>query len=142
MQTDMRSGLEKEIKKYLRDIKYLLPADAGTKKKFLSGLESEIYESVADKENVSMDDIIDQFGTSADVAKAFIDSADIKYIRKRLSIKRVISFVLIAALLVWVIGFTVACVVSKIEAENGYFVEYMYEGEPDGGYYRVGAIAD
>lgn len=89
-----------------------------------------------------MDDIIDQFGTSADVAKAFIDSADIKYIRKRLSIKRVISFVLIAALLVWVIGFTVACVVSKTEAENGYFVEYMYEEKPDGGYYRVGAIAD
>lgn len=126
----MRSELEKEIKKYLKEIKYLLPADGRTKKKFLSGLESAIYEYASDKENFTMPDIIERFGTTTEVAKVFIDCADIKDIRRRLSIKKLICAAVVAALLLGAGAFAAFRAAADFaDTEKGYTVEYDYSAQ-------------
>lgn len=124
MQTQicMQKELKKEISKYLKEIMLLLPGDSGSKRKYISGLKEDIYDFAADNESVTIRDIVLHFGEKEEIAKQYMDTLDIKAVKRKLSIKRVVSAILIIALIVWSVAVFVGAVTSRNEIQEGYFI--------------------
>lgn len=124
MQTQicMQKKLKKEISKYLKEIILLLPGDSGSKRKYISGLKEDIYDFAADNESVTIRDIVLHFGEKEEIAKQYMDTLDIKAVKRKLSIKRVVSAILIIALIVWSVAVFVGAVTSRNEIQEGYFI--------------------
>ena len=124
MQTQicMQKKLKKEISKYLKEIMLLLPGDSGSKRKYISGLKEDIYDFAADNESVTIRDIVLHFGEKEEIAKQYMDTLDIKAVKRKLSIKRVVSAILIIALIVWSVAVFVGAVTSRNEIQEGYFI--------------------
>lgn len=62
--------MSKEIKKYLKEIKLLLPAFSKEEKKFLRDLTERIEDYLDENPNATMQDIENQFGTLWKLRKA------------------------------------------------------------------------
>lgn len=124
MQTQicMQKKLKKEISKYLKEIILLLPGDSGSKRKYISGLKEDIYDFAADNESVTIRDIVLHFGEKEEIAKQYMDTLDIKAVKRKLSIKRAVSAILIIALIVWSVAVFVGAVTSRNEIQEGYFI--------------------
>lgn len=124
MQTQicMQKKLKKEISKYLKEIILLLPGDSGSKRKYISGLKEDIYDFAADNESVTFRDIVLHFGEKEEIAKQYMDTLDIKAVKRKLSIKRAVSAILIIALIVWSVAVFVGAVTSRNEIQEGYFI--------------------
>ena len=118
----MQKKLKKEISKYLKEIILLLPGDSGSKRKYISGLKEDIYDFAADNESVTIRDIVLHFGEKEEIAKQYMDTLDIKAVKRKLSIKRVVSAILIIALIVWSVAVFVGAVTSRNEIQEGYFI--------------------
>ncbi len=131
MQTQicMQKELKKEISKYLKEIMLLLPGDSGSKRKYISGLKEDIYDFAADNESVTIRDIVLHFGEKEEIAKQYMDTLDIKAVKRKLSIKRAVSAILIIALIVWSVAVFVGSVISRSETANGYVVVDIANGE-------------
>lgn len=124
MQTDMHKELKKEIHKYLNDIKCLMPCDIGNKNKYLRGLKEEIYDYVADNNIVSISDIVSHFGEKEEVVKLYLDTLEVKSIKRKVNIKQAVVTVLIAALVIWGVMLIVGSAVSRTETSSNYIVSY------------------
>lgn len=124
MQKNMHKELEKEISRYLNDIKCLMPGDNSSKRKYLRGLKNEIYDYAEENEVVSMGDIVLHFGEEEEVAKLYVDTLDVKSMKKNFSIRRLIIIVLITALAVWGVMLIVGSAVSRTETSSNYIVSY------------------
>ena len=62
--------MSKEIKKYLKEIKLLLPAFSKEEKKFLRDLLERIEDYLDENPNATMQDIEKQFGTPMEMVKS------------------------------------------------------------------------
>ena len=80
--------MSKEIKKYLKEIKLLLPAFNKEEKKFLRDLMERIEDYLDENPNATMQDIENQFGTPMEIAQSYMSSLDLDVLLKRLSISR------------------------------------------------------
>lgn len=128
MQTQicMQKELKKEISKYLKEIILLLPGDSGSKRKYISGLKEDIYDFAADNESVTFRDIVLHFGEKEEIAKQYMDTLDIKAVKRKLSIKRAVSAILIIALIVWSVAVFLGSVKSKEDVQTGYFISGQF----------------
>ncbi|MDE5963781.1 MAG: hypothetical protein K2G65_00060 [Eubacterium sp.] len=130
-------SLNREINKYIIDVKSYLICDWRTRQKFLKDLKNDINDFVDEKEDVTMDDIRDRFGEPEKISRSFLEGADLKKIKRRMNFGRTIIVGVIAALLIWlgVLLFTV--IHPYVEEPKTYMVEYMHdetvEGEVIGG---------
>ena len=106
MPTDMQNELKKESSKYLKNIKHLLPGDSGSKRKYIKGLKEQIYDFADESDDISFHDILLYFGEEKDIAQEYIEILDINTVKRKLGIKRVVSVVLVIALLVWSVSAT------------------------------------
>lgn len=122
MQTDMHKELKKEIHRYLNDIKYLMPGDVGSKRKYLRGFKEQIYDFAAENGIASMRDIILHFGEKEEVARLYTDTLDYKLIKRKMKIKRTVAVLLVSALVVWGVAAAAGSVVSKTEEKNWHVV--------------------
>lgn len=122
MQTDMQKELKKEIKKYLNAVKYLLPGDSGSKRKYISGLKEQIYDFAEDNENITFRDILLHFGEKEVVVQQYIKALDVKTVKRKMGVRRAAVAALVAALVIWsaVMCFVVA---DAHYASNGYYFE-------------------
>ena len=93
---------EKELRKYLQQIKILIPVRSPDVKKFLRDFRSSLEEYTEEHPDWTMEDIIQRFGSSVDVVHDYISAIDPEDIRKRLVkfrlIRNVVIIVVIAAL--------------------------------------------
>ena len=128
MQTQicMQKELKKEISNYLKEIILLLPGDSGSKRKYISGLKEDIYDFAADNESVTFRDIVLHFGEKEEIAKQYMDTLDIKAVKRKLSIKRAVSAILIIALIVWSVAVFLGSVKSKEDVQTGYFISGQF----------------
>lgn len=133
MQTQicMQKKLKKEISKYLKEIILLLPGDSGSKRKYISGLKEDIYDFAADNESVTIRDIVLHFGEKEEIAKQYMDTLDIKAVKRKLSIKRVVSAILIITLIVWSVAVFFGSVKSNNDMQEGYFISGQFIEEKD-----------
>lgn len=133
MQTQicMQKELKKEISKYLKEIILLLPGDSGSKRKYISGLKEDIYDFAADNESVTFRDIVLHFGEKEEIAKQYMDTLDIKAVKRKLSIKRAVSAILIIALIVWSVAVFIGSVKSNNDMQEGYFISGQFIEDKD-----------
>lgn len=127
----MQKELKKEISKYLKEIILLLPGDSGSKRKYISGLKEDIYDFAADNESVTFRDIVLHFGEKEEIAKQYMDTLDIKAVKRKLSIKRAVSAILIIALIVWSVAVFFGSASSRNEENKGYFVSGQFIEDKD-----------
>lgn len=121
--------LNSEIKKYIVDVKSYLICDFRTRRRFINDLKNDIACFVDENENVTMDDVRKRFGEPKDIAKGFFENADIKKIKKRMTIGRTVVIGVIIALLIWLSIWLFVVIHPYIEEPETYIVEYMHDGD-------------
>ena len=124
-----KSYFEKVTDGYLREIKSLMVCDDGTKKKFLKDLKRDVYDYTIEENADSIEMIIEHFGTPEEIAKSFLENADIKKIKRKMNIRTVILAGVLAALLIWIVYLT-AAVIDIHWSNGGYDVVTWEDPKP------------
>ena len=100
--------LNKDVKKYIKDINAYLICDWGTRNKFNSDLKNDIDEYMENNSVTDFSSVYDHFGEPHDIAKGFLENADTKKIKRKMDIMKVVVTAVIIALVMWGIGITAA----------------------------------
>ncbi len=126
MMTD--KGFEKETKKYIKSIKSLLLCDMQTKRRFIKDFKDDLSGYIEDNNIADIKNVYAHFGTPEQVAKGFLETADIKNIKKKMNISKIITIGVVCAVMVWVFCLVGALVNSYLEEKNSYDVIEEYDG--------------
>ena len=113
-----RAPLNREIKKYIIDVKSYLICDWRTRQKFLKDLKNDINDFVDEKEDVTIEDISNRFGEPEKISRSFLEGADLKKIKRHMNFGRILAVTAAVALIIWAVGMTVAV----IDSSGGYLV--------------------
>ena len=118
--------LNKEVKKYIKDINSYLICDCSTRNKFIRDLKSDIDEYIEGNSVTDFDSVYNHFGEPRDIAKGFLENADTKKIKRKMDITKVALIAVIIALVMWGIGITAAWIDAH-ESNTGYNITEMGE---------------
>lgn len=88
-----------ETRKFLKQVKNLLPIFSKQEKRFLKDLENDISEYFNVHPNSTVEDIANEFGTPNDIVHDYIESIDLDYIIKRISTRKIVRRTLICIVL-------------------------------------------
>ncbi len=122
-----RAPLNREIKKYIIDVKSYLICDWRTRQKFLKDLKNDINDFVDEKEDVTIEDIRNRFGEPEKISRSFLEGADLKKIKRRMNFGRTIIVGVIAALLIWLGALLFAVIHPYVEEPKTYIVEEVHD---------------
>lgn len=122
-----RAPLNREIKKYIIDVKSYLICDWRTRQKFLKDLKNDINAFADEKEDVTIEDIRDRFGEPEKISRSFLENADLKKIKRRMNFGRTIIVGVIAALLIWLGALLFAVIHPYVEEPKTYIVEEVHD---------------
>ena len=75
----------KDIKAFVRNIEILIPVNDANSKRFLRDIQSSITEYAYNHSGCSIDDIVQEFGSSRDIALDYIESLDIDNLIRKLT---------------------------------------------------------
>lgn len=120
--------LDKDIKNYIKEVKSLLICDYKTQNKFIGDIKCRLDEHIENGLIHNIDDVYKRMGTPQDIAKAFFENADVKKVKKKMNITKIILIGVIIALVIWAAGIT-AVVIDEHIAGAGYIVNEMVDGE-------------
>ncbi|MDD6043352.1 MAG: DUF6120 family protein [Eubacteriaceae bacterium] len=95
----------KELKRYFRQIKSLLPVYTKEEKKFLRDYKKSVIDYAADNPDLSFDDIMEHFDEPTDVVYNYIVATDQEYLYKRISLSSMLKKVLIVITIAALIAF-------------------------------------
>ena len=118
MPIDMQNELKTELKKYLKDIKHLLPSDRDSKTEFMDGLTEQIEDFVAENKDATFYDILLTFGEPKEIADEYSAGIEAKEIKKRTSIKNAIIIALVVAIAIWSVAVTAGAALSRVEEQK------------------------
>ena len=117
------------IARYVREVNKELIATPKQKRKLFGDLKSDIHDRIADGKIAGYEDIVAHFGTPEQVAKDFFATADIKEIKKKLMIRRIIISAVLFCVLLWV-GVVAYLKYEAQKSIHDYAVEsFVVEGE-------------
>lgn len=122
-----RAPLNREIKKYIIDVKSYLICDWRTRQKFLKDLKNDINAFADEKEDVTIEDIRNRFGEPEKISRSFLEGADLKKIKRRMNFGRTIIVGVIAALLIWLGALLFAVIHPYVEEPKTYIVEEVHD---------------
>lgn len=118
-----------EIDKYIKTIRKQIPYKTNETKRFIDDLKSNVNNYVEDNQVKDIAEIKLQFGTADEVANAFLETVDIKTVKRKISIKRFIICLVVAVITIWSF-----CIISGTidsnEANGIYEVHYVVDEEP------------
>lgn len=118
--------LTKGARRYLREVRNLLPGKKGEKEKIVSGLSELIRAYTEQNRQVDYSWIVERFGTPQQVAASCLEEMDALEISRQISVKkRIIRIVMatsIAIMLFWV-GVVVSALIHHRINDNGYMVD-------------------
>lgn len=120
--------LDKDIKNYIKEVKSLLICDYKTQNKFIGDIKCRLDEHIENGLIHNIDDVYKRMGTPQDIAKAFFENADVKKVKKKMNITKIILIGVIIALVVW-ISILLGAVIHPYVEESGYIVDEMVDGE-------------
>lgn len=96
--------MNKDSKKYIRDLKLFLPIHSKKEKQLFSDIKSRLEELTADSPEVTYEQICDELGAPQEVVSEYFFNSDTEYLVKKLRftqyIRRVFLIVVIAILIV------------------------------------------
>lgn len=87
--------MNKEVERYIKYVKKLIPIRSKDKKEFIKLLTEQINEFANEKEHCTYQNIVDEFGTPNEVAGSYIEIVNSKIIIKNLNNKKIIKIVFI-----------------------------------------------
>ncbi len=119
-----------DIDKYIRTVHKQIPYKTNETKKFTDDLKSNINNYVEDNQVNDIEEIKLQFGTEEEVANAFLETVDIKTVKRKISIKRLITVLIVAVIAIWSIGVTIGTIQSN-NANSTYIHYSQIENESD-----------
>lgn len=122
----MDNALQKELKKYIREVKKLLICDSKTKKKFIKDFSESLYDYADSKDETDIHIIRKHFGNPEEIAKSFLSEMDIKTVKKRMALKSVILTALIIIISVISVTAIEICIDSHTSA-HGTGIETLYD---------------
>lgn len=122
MPIDMQNELKKEISKYLKNIKHLLPGSKDSKTEFLDGLHEQIEDFVAENEDATFHDILLTFGEPKEIADEYSAGIDAQEIKKSTRIKKAIIIALVVAIVIWGVAMCFMAADAHF-SYNGYYVD-------------------
>lgn len=119
--------MNKDIKKYISQIKGCMLCDGGTKRRCINDLKSDIQDYIDTEGTQDIEKIKARFGAPEQIAKAFLMEMDVKKVKRKLDIRRAVIAVALAVVLIWGIGVSVALIEEY--ANPGYCVEILTDEE-------------
>lgn len=100
----MSNKLARDIKKYKRQIKANLLCGTKLSKQFLSDLSDSINNYIEKNNITQLTEVQNHFGSPEQIAQSFLAETDISVIRKKVRLKQIFTFILVAALLAWIVA--------------------------------------
>lgn len=126
-------SVNNEVKIYVKNIKKRLLYNTKESKQYLKNLETNIMEYVDEFQVTDMASIKSHFGSEEEIANAFLETIDIRTIKRKIKIKHSVIFFVVAMTILWFIGVTLS--VAEGKKENlSYEVQYAVENESNSKY--------
>lgn len=88
--------MNNDIKKYLKEVKLIIPLNSKEKKEFILMLENRIKETHL----CTYEDIVNELGKSSEVASSFIDDTDTNILMKSINRTRIIKRCALAIIMI------------------------------------------
>lgn len=79
------------IDKYISDIKSLMPFNSKKEKEYLKQFKKDILQYKENNDNITYDDLTEQFGYPKDIVYGYLDMQNNDYILDRISIKNTLK---------------------------------------------------
>lgn len=111
-----------EIDKYIKTISKQIPYKSDETKKFIDDLKSNINNYVEDNQVKDIAEIKLQFGTEDEIANAFLETVNIKTVKRKISIKRLLICFVVAVITIWSIGVIIGTIQSN--NANSTYIHY------------------
>jgi len=124
---------DRDIKKYLHNVKKLLHCPRVQRREFLRQLEANIYSYISENEVEDMEGVIKEFGSPEDIAQGFLEESSIKTVNRSVDVKRKAYFAIIAIVLVAAISVVVIELMDferNQQYRDGYWVDTIGYGSP------------
>ena len=116
----MNDLMKSQLDEYYKNVEQLLLCDRKSKRVFLTDLKNDVNEFIQQEPLADFACVLSSFGTPQEIAESFLRNADIAKIKKRMNIKKIVLFSLLAVLLVY-ICFVIASFIDVHTESHGYF---------------------
>ncbi len=116
---------QKEINRYIKDIKKELLYNSKQSREFLAGLRQNVCDFAAENENADIGAVKEHFGKPEEIAATFFEQYDKNEIKRKVNVRRVAVIVGIMMFLVFAIG--VSVIVMENREEIGYLETHIIE---------------
>ena len=97
--------MNKETKKYLKDVENALVGSGKQKADFLKSVTTGVEEAYTENSNVTYNELCVRFGEPSAIAKEMICDADVGEIKKKINIKKVIAISLAVLLAIIAVSY-------------------------------------
>ncbi len=131
--TEHSGVADRDVEKYLRDVRKLLHCPRAQRREFLRQLEANIYSYISENEVGNMEGVIKEFGSPEDIAQSFLDEIDTKLVRRSIRSSQRNACIALGILLVTSIFLVTICMIELIDHINfrdGYWVDTIGYGSP------------
>ncbi len=110
---------QKEINRYIKDIKKELLYGTKESRQFLKELKQNVTDYAEENQNADMAEVTEQFGKPEDIAATFFEQYDKNEIKRKVNVRRVAVIVGIVMLVVFTVSLTTA-VINSYKSVNGF----------------------
>ena len=104
------SNFQKELNQYKSEVRKKLLCDSKISKAFFSDFENDIDNYISENNVTSIEEIYNHFGTADDIANAFFATNDVKSVKKKVNIKKLIAVLVVAIIAIWAVGMAVIAI--------------------------------
>ncbi|MBQ7862075.1 MAG: hypothetical protein IJ349_07740 [Clostridia bacterium] len=115
---------QKEINRYIKDIKKELLYGTKESRQFLKELKQNVTDYAEENQNADMAEVTEQFGKPEDIAATFFEQYGKEDIKKKVNIRRVVVTAVVAVVMMFAIAMITIIIDSHGET-HGYIVETM-----------------
>ena len=109
------SNLQKDLKRYKSEIKSKLLCNTKESKACFENLQEDIDNYIVDNNVISIDDIINHFGTANDIANAFFANVDMRTLKRKINTKKLLTIFVIVVIVIWSIAMILITINSNKE---------------------------
>jgi len=124
---------DRDVKKYLNNVRKLLHCPRAQRREFLRQLEANIYSYISENEVENMEGVIREFGSPEDIAQSFLEECSIKAFSQSMGVKRKAYYAIVAIVFIAAVSVVVIQLIDFERNEsyrNGYWVDTIGYGSP------------
>lgn len=108
--------LDQKINQYFEQIQILLPTFSKSTGKYLKDLKNSVEDYCQKNPDISMEDIINTFGSPQDIVCNYIDCMDTEQLIQQISINKLVK----RAVIILIFLVTIGCMVFSITTYRAY----------------------